>query len=126
LNLEKSLQTLKNDIAKKEETLKALQKTHPHLAHLSETQILTYFEVHTMDELNKHIKHIKVSTPPHDNFPLKDNQLCSCTDSKGQPKDLYNSEESAQREANALATQKKLSLSVYPCPNHCGWHLSKR
>jgi len=117
---------MKNGIGKKEETLKALQKTYPHLSHLPEAQILTYFDVDTMDELNEYIKHIKESTQPHDNFPLQDNQLCSCTDSKGQPKDLYNSEESAQKEANALATQKRLQLSVYPCPDGCGWHLSKR
>ena len=117
---------MKNDIAQKEVTLKALQKTYPHLVHLSEEEILTYFEVNTMDELNEYIKLIKESTQPHDNLPLQDNQLCSCTDSKGQPKDLYNSKESAQREANALATQKRLQLSVYPCPDGCGWHLSKR
>ena len=113
---------MKNSIAKKEETLKALQKTYPHLCHLPEAQILAYFDVATMDEL----KHIKESTQPHDNLPLQDSQLCSCTDSKGQPKDLYNSKESAQREANTLATQKRLSLSVYPCPDGCGWHLTRR
>jgi len=117
---------MKNDIAKKEETLKALQKTYPHLSHLPEAQILVYFDVATMDELNEYIKHIKGSTQPHDNLPLQDSQLCSCTDSKRQPKDLYNSKESAQREANSLATQKRLQLSVYPCPGGCGWHLSKR
>ena len=117
---------MKNNIAKKEETLKALQKTYPHLSHLPEAQILAYFDVATMDELNEYIKHIKESAQPHDNLPLQDSQLCSCADSKGQPKDLYNSKESAQREANVVATQKKLSLSVYPCPDACGWHLSKR
>ncbi len=116
---------MKNSIAKKEETLKAVQKFYPHLSHLPEAQILAYFDIDTMDELNEYIKHIKETTQPRDNLSLQDSQLCSCTNSKGQPKDLYNSEESAQREANALATQKRLQLSVYPCPNHCGWHLTK-
>jgi hypothetical protein len=121
--LEKSLQAMKNGIAKKEETLKALQKTYPHLSHLPDAQILAYFDVDTIPELKKHIKE---STQPHDNLTEQDIDICSCTDSKGQPKDLYNSEESAQREANALATQKRLQLKVYPCPDGYGWHLSKR
>ena len=116
---------MKNDIAKKEETLKALQKTYPHLSHLPEAQILAYFDVATMDELNEYIKHIKESTQPHDNLP-HDSQLCSCTNSKGQPKDLYNSEKSAQKEATILVKQKRLKLKVYPCPDGCGWHLTKR
>jgi len=124
--MEKSLQAIKNEIVQKEETLKALQKTHPHLAHLSESQLLAYFNLATMDELNEYIKHIKKSTQAHDDLSLHGNQLCSCTDSKGHPKDLYHSEESAQKEANILAIQQKLSLTIYPCPNHCGWHLSKR
>ncbi len=114
---------MKNDIAKKEETLKALQKIYPHLAYLSEAQILAYFDVATIPELEKHIKK---STQPHDNLTVQDIDICSCTNSQGQPKDIYTSEESAQREANALATQKKLLLSVYLCPNGCGWHLTKR
>lgn len=122
MNLEKSLQTLKNDIAKKEETLKALQKTYPHLAHISEAQILAYFDVKTISELEQYIKE---STQPYSNVPIQDNQLCSCTDSKGQPKDLYASEEFAQKEADALAIQKRVKLKVYSCPDDCGWHLSK-
>jgi hypothetical protein len=121
--MKKSLQTLKNDIAKREETLKALQKSHPHLSYLSESKILSYFDVETIYELEQHIKE---STQPHNNLPLQESQLCACTDSRGQPKDLYNSEVSAQREVNALATQNRVRLKVYPCSNNCGWHLSKR
>ena len=121
--MKKSLQTLKNNIAKREDVLKALQKTHPHLAHLSEAQILTYFDIHTTDELTKHITLIKEFILRLDN--LKD-QLCSCTDSKGQPKDLYASEEFAQKEADVLAIQKRVKLKVYACPDSSGWHLSKR
>jgi len=116
---------MKNGIAKKEETLKVLQKTYPHLVHLPEAQILAYFDVATMDELNEYIKHIKESIQSYDNLPLKDSHACSCTDSKGQPKDLYDSKESAKKEANVLATQKRLQLSVYPCPYGYGWHLTK-
>ena len=123
MNLDKSLQTLKADIAKKEKILKALQKTYPHLSNLSETEILTYFEVSTIPELREHIKRIKESEQPDENL---NSHICSCTDSNGQPKDLYNSEASAQEEAKILPRQKKLQLNVYICPDGYGWHLTKR
>jgi len=126
LNLGKSLQSIKADIAKKEETLKALQKTYPHLSNLSETEILTYFEVSTIPELSKYIKCIKESEHSHEILTLKESHICSCTDSKGQSKDIYDSEASAQREITLSTTEKRLKLSVYICPDDCGWHLTKR
>ena len=126
MSLEQSLQSMKNDIAKKEEMLKSLQKYHPHLAHLSETQILAYFKVDSILELNEHSKCIKESTQANDNLSVQENDICSCTDSNGQPKDLYNSEASAQEESKILSRQKKLQLSVYICPDGYGWHLTKR
>lgn len=120
--MKKSLQAIKTTIAKKEEALKALQKIHPHLTHLSEAQILTYFSVETIPELEQHIKE---STQPYSNMALPDSQLCSCTDSKGQPKDLYAVKEFAQKEVNTLEIQQRVKLKVYLCPYGCGWHLSK-
>lgn len=117
---------MKNDIAIKEEMLKSLQKAHPHLDHLSETQILTYFKVDSILELNEHSKRIKESTQANDNLSVQENDICSCTDSNGQPKDLYHSEASAQEEADALTIQKGLKLSAYRCQDSCGWHLTKR
>lgn len=121
--MKKSLRVIKNNIIKKEETLKALQKIHPHLVNLSEIEILAYFNVKTIPELEQHIKE---STQPYDDIPVQDTQWCSCTDSKGQPKDLYASEEFAKKETNKLTAQKRVKLKVYPCPDHCGWHLSKK
>lgn len=121
MNLKKSLQTLKEELSKKETTLKAIQQTHPHLLHLSESQLLTYFEVTTLDELDKYLKHQKKSIETD----TKNSPVCNCTDSHGQPKDLYSSEDSAQRAADALAKQKNLYLRVYPCPYLDGWHLTK-
>ncbi len=121
--MKKSLRVIKNDIIKKEETLKALQKIHPHLVNLSEIEILAYFNVKTIPELEQHSIE---STQSYDDVLIQDTQLCSCTDSKGQAKDLYTSEEFAQKEANALTAQKRVKLKVYLCPDHCGWHLSKK
>ena len=122
---DKSLHAIKNDIAKKENILRSLQKTHPHLKHLSEIQILTYFNINSIDELSTHITNLKASTLPHDNLMDDKRPICSCRNSDGQAKDLYDSEESAQKEATVLVVQKKLQLKVYVCPNGCGWHLTK-
>ena len=121
--MEKSFQAIKDVIFKKEETLKTLQKTHPHLAHLSEVEILAYFNIETISELEQHIKTL---LPVQDDLPLQEHKLCSCTDSTDQPKELYDSEASAQKEAHTLATLKRVKLKVYPCPDNCGWHLSKK
>ncbi len=121
--MKRSLQAIKDDIAKKEETLKTLQKNHPYLAHLSEVQILAYFDIETISELEQHIKTL---IPLHDDLHLQESKLCLCTDSTGQPKYLYNSEASAQKEAHTLAAQKRVKLKVYPCPDNYGWHLSKK
>jgi len=125
MNLEKSLQAMKNDIAKIEETLKVLQKSYPHLANLSKKQLLTYFNVNTIQELNGYIKRIKESQELHDNLTVQENKLCSCTDSNGQTKDLYYSEVSAQAQLNKLPKEKKSPLRVYICLDGCGWHLTK-
>lgn len=125
MNLEQSLQAIKTDLAKKEEILNGLKKIYPHLSYLSETQILTYFKVESILELNEHSKCIKVSTQVNDKLSVQENDICSCTDSKGQPKDVYHSEASAQ-EVMMLSRQKKLQLSVYICPDGGGWHLTKR
>jgi hypothetical protein len=125
LKRDKSLLAIKNDIAKKENILRSLQKTHPHLKHLSEIQILAYFNINSIDELSTHITNLKASTLSHDNLMDDKRPICSCTNSDGQAKDLYDSEESAQKEAAVLIVQQKLQLKVYVCPNGCGWHLTK-
>ena len=49
----------------------------------------------------------------------------SCTDSNGQYKDLYATEQAAERRATILYEEKGISLSVYECPYDRGWHLTK-
>lgn len=122
---DRALHAIKNDIAEKERTLKTLHKSYPHLKHLSETQILAYFDILSMDELSVPRTDIKKSTLYKGDIIDKEHYICSCTNSNGQPKDLYGSEESAQKEATAIIGQKNLKLKVYVCPNGCGWHLTK-
>lgn len=122
---DKSLHAIKNDIIKKEKILKSLQKTHPHLKQLSETQILAYFDLQSMNELSTYITNSEEPTLINDNLIDNKRPICSCIDSNGQAKDLYDSEESAQKKATVFVGQKKLKLKVYVCPNGCGWHLTK-
>ncbi len=107
---------MKNIIAKKEKMLRIIQKNYPHLAHLTKTQLLAYFEVDTLPKLERDM---------HDNLINHNINLCSCTDSGGELKGLYHSEKSAKKEAAILIKQKRVKLNVYSCPNGCGWHLSK-
>lgn len=125
MNLEKSLQTIKNSIVKNEEILKVLRKSHPHLNTLSEKQILDYFNVHTIYELHDHITQIQESQDTHNNHTVQKNEICCCTDSNGQIKDLYDSEISAKEQINKILKEKRVQLSIYICPYGCGWHLTK-
>jgi len=121
LKRDKSLHAIKNDIAKKENILRSLQKTHPHLKHLSEIQILAYFNIQSIHELSTHLTNLNELPYPNDNLMDDKHPICSCTTSDGQAKDLYDSEKSAQK----FVDQQKIQLKVYLCPNGCGWHLTK-
>lgn len=126
MHSKKSLKALKNALLKNEEILKRLQKSYPHLAHLSENQILKYFNVQSLHELNKHMKQIKASKEHQTIPPVQKNEVCSCRDSHGQIKVLYDSEASAKEQIDTLSQRKRLQLHVYRCPYGCGWHLTKR
>lgn len=122
---DKSLHAIKNDIAKKEKILKSLQKTHPHLKQLSEKQMLAYFDLQSINELSAYITNLEEPILINNNLIDNKHPICSCIDSNGQAKDLYDSEESAQKKATVFVGPKKLQLKVYICPNGCGWHLTK-
>lgn len=115
---------MKNALVKNEEILKRLQKSHPHLAHFSEKQILNYFHVQSLHEFDGHIKQLKESQAPY-NLPLQNNEICSCRDGQGQIKELYDSEVSAREQIGHLAKEKRSQLRVYRCPYGSGWHLTK-
>lgn len=126
MHFEKSLQSLKADLSNKETTLKAIQTHYPHLSHLSEKQILAYFEVATVDALNTHINATKPYTKDEDHHRERNISVCSCTGAQGKAKDVYESEVSAKEQISKLSKEKRLQLSVYRCPYGCGWHLTKR
>lgn len=125
MNPDKSLQAIKTELAKKEAALKSIRKKHPHLAYLSEAEILAYFQVTSIDALNKHIKQIENASLYHTDHLISDNTICRCTDSRGELKTLYETQTLAQEEIDQLKVQKLPKLRVYACPSGHGWHLTK-
>ena len=126
MNLHTSLQRLKTDLTKKEAALKTLYGLYPELRGYSEPQLLAYFELHTLEELHQHILTIKAShTCQEETVDLEECPVCTCTDSKGAQKSLYETEASAHKEVQAGMGKTKTKLTVYPCPSGCGWHLTK-
>jgi hypothetical protein len=124
MNSKQSLQTFKADLYNKETTLKTIQKHYPHLAHLSENEILTYLQIETIDELREHIKQtLETSIAIYED--KIDGMTCSCKDSKGSLKDPYDTQELAQEQAAQSMMHQKQKLRVYPCPYGNGWHLTK-
>lgn len=124
MNIKQSLQTLKTDLHNKETTLKTIQNHYPHLAHLSEKDILAYLQIDTIDELIEHISQtLETSIAIYED--KVDGMICSCKDSKGALKDPYDTQELAQQQAAELMMHQKLELRAYPCPYGNGWHLTK-
>lgn len=48
-----------------------------------------------------------------------------CQDSNGMYKELYETQEAAERRAEIIADEQGIKLKVYKCPHQCGWHLTK-
>jgi len=118
----KSLQTLKSDLAYKETLLKTILKYYPHLSDFSQDELLAYFQLDTLSELNEHIKDI-IQTSSEST--MADTIVCTCKDGKGEFKALYETEALAQEQADRSKIQPNIKLKVYPCPCGCGWHLTK-
>ena len=49
-----------------------------------------------------------------------------CVDGRGSMKELYPSEEIAEKRAEILRREQGVSLKAYPCPYSDGWHLTSR
>ena len=62
-------------------------------------------------------------TPENRHTPSK---KCSyCLDSNGNSKELYETQEAAERRAEIIAEEKGIRLKIYKCPYQDGWHLTK-
>lgn len=55
-----------------------------------------------------------------------DVQKCTCVDREGALKQLYRSRSEADRHCRIAFAERRVTLSVYPCPTARGWHLTSR
>lgn len=118
-SIKHSLQTLKTDLEHKERSVKYLQKHYPHLSDLSEAELIKFFDLKTLDELEDHIK-ILIEKSCFKETSIN-HTICSCQDSKGELKALYKSEKEAQK----VIAESHMTLSLYQCPYGQGWHITK-
>ena len=133
MKLKKSLKPLQKSFLRKrlqpKENLYALiRHLYTHLSELSNEEILDYYSVRSLQELNEHIEHVKeVLKKESENYEEEREALngCFCLDSRGDFKYLYESKKEAQKQITHTFQTKRIKLTLYPCPFHCGWHLSK-
>ncbi|CAA6812889.1 MAG: Unknown protein [uncultured Sulfurovum sp.] len=128
MNLKKSLKSIKRKMYGKEKVFITIRTVYTHLSDLSNKEILDYYNVYSLSELEQHIEHIKmVLRDKVENYKeeLKELDSCFCMDSRGDFKYLYPSKQEAERQIKFSWETKRVKLKLYPCPFHCGWHLAK-
>jgi len=128
MNLKKSLNPIKKRLANRHQAYTTIRRVYKHLAGFNNEEILDYYQVQDMDALAEHIEHIKtVLKNKMANYEktLKEIDTCFCLDSQGAFKYLYTTKTEAQKQSEYSQKNKQIKLKVYPCPYHCGWHLSR-
>lgn len=128
MNLKKSLKALKKKMQGKEKVFTTIRTVYTHLSELSNEEILHYYQVETLSELHAHIEHLKkVLKNKAENYEEKKQELdtCFCLDSRGDFKYLYPTKKEAEQQIQFSSKSKRMKLTLYACPFHCGWHLAK-
>jgi len=95
---------------------------------LTNDEILDYYNVESIRELEKHIAYIKeILKREIENYQeeLEKIDHCFCLDSHGEFKYLYRTQQEAEKQREHTLKTKKIKLTLYSCPYHCGWHLSR-
>ena len=128
MSLKRSLKSIKKSIVHKDKPFMTIRTLYTHLSELSNQEILDYYSVHNIKELESHIEHIKkILKNQIENYEEELEQLsgCFCLDSRGDFKYLYSTKKEAEQQAKYTLKSKRIKLLVYACPYHCGWHLSR-
>ena len=127
MGLKKSLKSIKKSVVHKDKTFRIIRNLYTHLSELSNQQILDYYNVKNIKELEAHVEHIKnILKNQIKNYKEELEQLngCFCLDSRGDFKYLYSTKKEAEQQAKYILRTKRIKLNIYACPYHCGWHLS--
>jgi hypothetical protein len=128
MNLKKSLQTIKKELRKTNNSFHTIRTVYTHLSDLTNEEILDYYNVESITELTQHIETLKTNLKNRQgNYEKEIQELdtCFCRDSRGDFKYLYLSKKEAEAQIKYSFSTKRIKLKLYPCPYHCGWHLSK-
>ena len=126
--MKNSLKPLKKSIQNKENLFQTIRHVYPHLSSLSNDEILEYYQVPSLKALDTHIALIKtILKKQTENYKEEKEALhgCFCIDSHGDFKYLYESKKEAENQRLYSLKSKRVKLTLYNCPFHCGWHLSK-
>ena len=126
--IKKSLKPIKKKLQNKDKLFVTIRRVYTHLSELSNEEILDYYNVRSLKELDEHIEHVKaVLKKQTENYEeeLEELDACFCVDSRGDFKYLYESKKEAEKQVLFSEKTKRVKLTLYACPFHCGWHLSK-
>ena len=128
MNVKKSLKAIRKRIVNRDKPFRTIRILYTHLSELSNQQILDYYNVKNIKELESHIEHIKkILKNKSENYEEELEQLngCFCLDSRGDFKYLYSTKKEAEKQVNYTLKTKRIKLALYACPYHGGWHLSR-
>jgi len=126
--MKKSLKPIKKNLQNKNRLFATIRHVYTHLSELSNEEILDYYNVSSLKELEGHIEYVKeVLKKQIENYKeeLEELNTCFCVDSRREFKYLYESKKEAEQQLLFSFKTKRIKLSLYACPFHCGWHLSK-
>ena len=124
IEYKKSLKLIQKDIIQKNKILIKIKRVHKHIADLSISEILKYFNVTSIFDLEE-FSNIKID---YNDTIDRDNRVsygCFCTDRDNNPKELYLSQKDAILEALRVSTENNIKINIYPCRYSYGWHLTK-
>ena len=128
MNLKKTLKPLKKKIIEKNSIFRTIKHVYPQLSDLTNKEILHYYELGSVRELEGHVEKIKnilLQSEHGYQENLEELDACFCTNRADEFKDLYHTQREAHRKINLLYKEQRVKLKLYPCPYNCGWHLTK-
>jgi len=125
--MKSSLKPIKKRFNNKDRAFITIRRVYTHLSELSNKEILDYYNINHIKELESHIEYIEnILKKKIKNYEdeLKEIDTCFCTDSRGDFKYLYSTKKEAETQHNLSWQTKRIKLRLYSCPFNCGWHLS--
>ncbi len=126
--IKKSLKPIRKKLQNRDKPFVTIRAVYTHLSELSNEEILDYYNVASVKELEQHIECVKeILKKQIENYTAELEALdtCFCVDSRGDFKYLYTSKKEAQKQIEFLLKNRAVKLTLYPCPFHCGWHLTR-